>query len=48
MKRFIRTLILATALLLPYGYYTISDGITKWTYLHSWPDTWSLVSVEPA
>ncbi len=34
--------------ILPYGYYTYSDGVTKYTYLHSWPDNWSLVGVEPA
>ncbi len=47
MKRFILSLCLAVALILPYGYYTYSDGVIKWTYLHSWPDIWTLVSVEP-
>ncbi len=48
MKRLIRSFVLLLALILPYGYYTYSDGVIKYTILHSWPDIWTVVSVEPA
>ncbi len=47
MKKFILSLVVFLAVL-PYGYYQRSDGLFIYTYLHSWPDNWSLVSVEPA
>ncbi len=47
MRRLLLSIVLFAAVW-PYGYYTRSDGVFIYTYLHSWPDNWSLVAVDPA
>ncbi len=39
---------LEASAVLPYGEYRVSDGVVVRVYWHSWPDIWTLVSVEPA